>query len=1405
MEQPIVPHLIRTDSAPWKRPSSKPASLLLSGILGLFLVACGGGSSDPDVIQNPDAQDALADPGGQPDIVQGDLTATIVIDKLKGNAPLTVHLESEVKGCAAADSEYLWTFGPGTYSTKKDPGDFIFHQLGLFTIEFQVTCNTNGGTAKDSVQVLVMDSADLDLSQVKITSAIEVAPGDVVLLSFSLFNKGDLIEDPFKLLVALSKDELYQEETDQVLKEINLEGMEDGRYKEVKISYVDEAAPLPPDTPEGAYFLFVIADPDDVVTESDEDNNVEQATSLITVSETAKFKADLTVTPPDFFQGTTVFPGKSVSYAIDLINQGQAEAKNFRYAVYASTDTELSEDDVRLTSEDSDMIFSLDADKTLAISGLLKVPQGMATGQYYAIARVDLTNSVAEDSESNNVAVSPWVFEVVEEVVLGYDLSLDSIEVSPHDTYLGGSVKVVSQVSNPGNKPSPAVPIAFFISDEPGLNPNYDTKVGNQVAASLPPGGESTLTYVVPMPTLLKPGDYYFSVVLDVDGVLDELDETNNWQLDEQVLHVYQEAFVDVGLADLVVHPMVVDAGKEIKVAYDMTNIGSTASGAFTNYVVLSQDQTVNIGEAKSGKDIVIAKVALDEVVPSVKVERVEKIPVPVSLPHDIGQYYVGVIGDADGNLVADSNKSNHILVSVNPLTVLDPQGGCHEDELEPNNDANQAWEMDAVLTEGLGLCGGEDWYAVEVQAGQSLVATITLTSPLFLEPRPYDLDLDILDPDGIMVDRAATVGDQDVAAVFAVEEGGSYLVRVYPKSVSNQAHYDLDLNVLEPGEGVDLMPVHVVESPDVIYPGGLVTVTATVVNLGLDPATASSAALVLSQDALVDEEDLELAVIEVPAVDGTSKVDVEETVFLPLETFGGDYYILVDVDPADLIDETDEGNNVGVSGILFVDESMKCEDDDLEPNNDTATATMLAAESASFSDLTVCPYLPDVFQVTLPEGVLFSVTVNYEHKGDKGYVALDLLDGSQTAILDTVTNSKNPVIGLPYVFHGGTYYVRVRVDPAGGKGGPYVYTMTVNLGEALPGDVCMADVHEPNNDFEGASVIGCGSNHLTLCKKDRDFYRVSLTAGESLWADLHQSEAKLKAGLYVDPKGNPVQKVSGNGSLNFVAEEDVVVFLAVEAKSSSTVLTDFDYTLAVDGVPGWDLAVGDVALNPLEVDQGEDVQVTFQVTNDCQEAIPGFDYRVYLSADELLDEGDVPVLEGTFDETLEPKTPTDLTVKVMAPLDAEPGPYHLIIFVDPEDAVAESQEDNNVASAALSVAQVCLDDPLEPNDAPDEAAFIGPGSFGSMKVCPFDADWFAFQAEPGNVITVTMEAPLETGDLDVRLYEASDPSKPVAVSATGSDVESLTWEAQVSGEHLIRINGFLGASATYKMVLGIE
>jgi uncharacterized membrane protein len=1385
----------------------------------LVLAACGSdGGTPPDDVTIETHQDVAADATPQealdttdvaPDEAAtppdaGEMVATIHADRTKGNAPLTVKFTGDVQGCAVDDADYLWTFGPGTYSQKKDPGDFIFHVEGVYNVKFDVHCRTGDLLASDTVQVVVRGSAELALSKVLLTSPNTVAPGDALLFTFDVFNRGDQIEEPFKVLIILSKDEVYQPDKDLVLRELTIDSMADGRYSEVKQSYVSEPAPLPPDTAEGSYFLFVAVDPDDVVTESNEENNVAQATSFISVKLAAKEKPDLTISKPDFASGTKVAPGKAFSYSVTLSNIGQKPAKNFRFGVFGSTDANWSPDDPMLSSEESATVYNLEPGKPLTMSAVLLIPADMAPGLYNAIAVADTTDAIYESDETNNVAVADFPFEVIDEAVHGFDLAVESIAVTPHDTYFGGSIKVVATLANSGDKATPKFPVSYFISKEPSVNPNYDDKLAELSIASLGAGESMELTQVVNIPSGPQyAGEFYVSVVVDVKAQLDELDETNNWKLDPAPIHIYKDAFVDVGLSALVFHPAVVAAGKEIKVAYTMKNTGSTTSGAFVNYVVLSPDKTVSMADVQAMKDYVVGKVTIDPISPSASVDRVEKVPVPIALPHDVGEYFVGVIGDALGSLTVDTNKSNQTLVSDSVLAVLGPQGGCFEDAYEPNNDAAGAKPLAPNGGElgPFGLCGGEDWFAVEVAAGQSLIVQMSVESPLYLEPRPFDLDLQILGPDGKAIDTATSTGPIEKAAAFAVATGGTYDLRVYPKSTGTQAHYRLDVSVVDPSDGVDLTPFHVTVVPDAIYPGGLVAISAIAANLGGADAPASEVLAVLSKDAVPDDGDLALATFPVAAIPAASKADIKVTVKLPTDVAGGDYYVLLVADPSAVIAETDESNNVGVSGKVVVDESMVCLDDAFEPNDSLELATPIAAASQAYPGLEVCPDLPDVYRVELPVGVSFQVAVTYDQKADKGFVAIDVMDASG-ALLDAVPTSKQPVAGLPYVFSAGTYYVRVRVNPSAGKAGPYTYSMAVSLAEPFPGDVCAADGREPNNGFDETSGIGCGVNHLTLCKKDRDFYKVALAQGAALSLTLSQSKAELKASVYTDPKASAVKTITGNGSVDYVATSDVVAWVVVEPKSAVTGVTVFDYALTVSGVPGTDVAVGPVKLVPTEVYQGDDVQMSFTLSNGCQEPAGAFDLEAFLSVDAVLDPSDVPLTLAHVPGGLDAMTDLDQVIKGMIPLDTAPGKYRILVQADPGGAVAESQEDNNVAAAPVSVAKLCLNDPLEPNDAAGSAALVGPGTYFGLVICPWDVDWVRFHAVAGSTIVVTMAAPIAAGDLDLRLYAASDPAKPVAVSATQSDVEVVSHAVAADGDFLVRVNGFLGDSAAYDMTI---
>lgn len=1370
----------------------------------IALIACAeGGTGQKDVIldQSLDTSPEIATD------TSGNLYAKIIIDKTKGNAPLKVTLDAEVGGCPEEDSEYLWEIGEGTFYYKKTPGEVVFNSSGTHNIVLEYSCKSTGEKVTDSVQVLVLDSADLTFSQVTVVGPTELATGDTLTLKFSIYNKGDRIDTPFKVIIVLSKDEIYQSDKDIVVKELVIEKMDDGRYKEVFIPYPNLQISIPNDTKYGSYFIFVVADPENVVMESNEDNNIAEATSFITITK-PKMKPDLIISPPDFSPGAKVYAGKALPYSITLTNQGEEVAKNFRYSVFASKDTELSPDDIKLTPDEQTFVFELKPGQSVTVSSSLFIPKNTPVGEYRAIAKVDVNNTVVESDENNNISISLWTFTVEIEEIKGFDLNLKSISVSPHDSYKDGSIKITAEISNPGNIATPPFSIAYYVilkdsNDPPACaNTNYDILLGNAQGEPIPPNGMTTVTKVLTIKSGIgiKYDDYYWvSVIVDPAKVLDEIEETNNCKVDPKPLHIFKEASVDVSLSDLFVHPEIVQAGKEIKVSYSMTNKGSTSSGAFMNYIVLSEDMNISINEVTNKKDFVLGKIAIDNIEPSQVIERVEKLGVPLALPHDIGQYWVGVIGDAENNLKLDKNKNNQTLISSSPITVLGPQGGCYEDAFEPNNSINQATILEQQLTETLGLCGGEDYYGVEVPKGWSLVVLMKTSCPLFLEPRPWDLDLDILDPQGKLLDRADATGDLDKAGVFAVPEDGIYYIRVYPKNVGNQAHYSLNINVLGPQDGVELMPIHAKVAPDAIYPGGLISVGATIVNLGKQSAPPTKANISLLPEGGGVAKFLHS--VDVPEIPGMSQIDIKTSVILPLNVVGGNYVILVTADAANQIQETDESNNTVNSGKIFIDETMICEDDKYEPNDDFDFATPLSTETKSYQGLSVCPDLPDIYRFELKQGEAFSVSVTYEYKADKGYVGLELYDGGKHAILDAILNSTNPVVGLPYIWKSGTYYLKVRVIPVGGKAGPYKYSLAINIGTPLPQDVCPFDPHEMNNSFEDASDIGCGVNNLTLCKKDRDFFKIILQKGQVLSLKLNHSKSELKASLFIDPKSQSIKNISGNGSLDYVATEDVVLYLVIEPKSATSGISDFKYSLTVDGVPGTDISLNKIEVFPEEVYQGEDVQITLNLENQCQEDAPQFYLQSYLSQNQILDLTDVPMAGFLVSNGLSAKSAETYMFKAMIPLETTPGKYYVIVMADPDEKVKESQEDNNTSSAIVSVVKLCINDTMESNNMPQEAKALTKGQY-DLVICPYDLDWFKVDL-PSN-ITLKVEAKIltEDSDIDIRLYKEPDTIKPVAISATLSKSEIIEYKVQQGGIYLIRVAGFFGSSAEYTLII---
>lgn len=102
-----------------------------------------------------------------------------------------------------------------------------------------------------------------------------------------------------------------------------------------------------------------------------------------------------------------------------------------------------------------------------------------------------------------------------------------------------------------------------------------------------------------------------------------------------------------------------------------------------------------------------------------------------------------------------------------------------------------------------------------------------------------------------------------------------------------------------------------------------------------------------------------------------------------------------------------------------------------------------------------------------------------------------------------------------------------------------------------------------------------------------------------------------------------------------------------------------------------------------------------------------------------------------------------------------------------------------------------CLDDALEDNDDRLSATTtVGIPLWSGERVCPTDNDWYSFTLQPGDRVVATATFVSAEGDLSLSL---ANPSGTTVASGTGgTDSESLSYTAEVAGDHALRV--WLGA-----------
>ena len=894
-------------------------------------------------------------------------------------------------------------------------------------------------------------------------------------------------------------------------------------------------------------------------------------------------------------------------------------------AVASTTTYYLSADPLR---DGGDLVLGSRAVPALAPGGAssasvsLTIPPATAPGSYYVLVVADTGDAVVESQEANNL--NGRIVQV------GADLLVPSFTV-PATAGAGATIAVTDTTVNQGTEPAPATATAYFLSTDTQYQA-ADTPLGSRAVPALAAGGSSTGTVSITLPAGLAAGTYYVLAHADSGGAVTEGLETNNvtWRA------------VLVG-ADLWVSAMTVPAaaggGAALVVGDTTTNAGGGPSGPSTTAFYLSLDPTWDAG------DVLLGSRAVPALAAGASSAGSTSVTIPAGTAP--GAYHVIARADATGG-VAESRENNNVssrLVQVGPdlavSSLTAPAGaGAGATLAVTDTTANQGGGGSPASTTGYYLSADAVLDAADVRlggravpalaAGASSTGSASLTIPAGTGAGTYYL-----------IARA-----DDTAAVGESQESNNVAARTI------QVGADLRITAM----GV----------PASVAAGVAFTVTDTTANQGGGSAPASSTTFYLSVDAAWDAGDVAIGARAVPALAAGGSSAGSTPATIPAGTPAGTYHVLAVADATGAVVESQEANNVNAR-IVQVGA-------DLVVSSLTVPATAGAGASLAVTETTANTGAG-------PAGA--SVTAFYL-SADALLDAADVHLGSRVvpALAAGASSTASTVVAIPAGTATGAYYVLARADGGGVVGesqeGNNVTARAVQVGADLAVSA-----------FSAPSGAGAG---VPFTVTDTTVNRGGGTAAASSTGYYLSADSALDAGdALVGARSVPVlgpgASSVGSASVTLPAGTAPGTYYLIARADAGDAVAESQETNNVSarvlqvGPDLWGAALS----APAAVGAGVPFTVSQTTANQGGGPAGASTTAFYLSSNTTWDAADVP-LGSRGVPALAAGGSSAASTSLALPADTPAGTYYLLARVDDGQAVAESLEGNNVASALLRV-----------------------------------------------------------------------------------------------------------------------
>ena len=525
-------------------------------------------------------------------------------------------------------------YGTTTVPSGLVPGTYYI----LFVADYQnQESESNEANNVKAVSFTVSPpGVDLVLQQEQLYPGSTVA-GNSLQVSAAILNQGNTLANSSTVGFYLSANQVF--DASDVLLTTNVGGQLAATLSDYRSAY----PVIPATTTPGNYYILFVADPQNVVAETNETNNV-KSLALTVLAPTIDLLVQST-----YLGSASVAPGGTTSTTCYLVNQGNALTNTATVGYYLSTNAMLDASDVLLGSTTGALYGNGYATRYANLT----VPVGTAVGSYYILFVADYQGQVVETNEANNVSTAS-----LQVVAPGIDLTIAQVYMSQYSMAPGNSVSTSCNVINQGNITASTSTVGYYLSTNQVLDANdvlLLTSPGYALVA-----GQYYTHYNTPLISAgTTPGSYYMLAVADPQNAVAETNETNN--VTAQALQIVAPT-VDLIISQAYLYPAVSAPGNVINANCYIQNQGNSVASSSTVGYYLSTNQVLDASD-------VLLKTATGFTLGANQYSSRSEFPVvPVgTMP---GTYYVLFVADPQ-NAVVESIENNNLASAL--LTVVTP------------------------------------------------------------------------------------------------------------------------------------------------------------------------------------------------------------------------------------------------------------------------------------------------------------------------------------------------------------------------------------------------------------------------------------------------------------------------------------------------------------------------------------------------------------------------------------------------------------------------------------------------------------------------------------------------------------------------------------------------------------